>query len=319
MCVRPSTALYGGFGLGTGRSPGFGPAGADSHGSMAPYALFTLGFPAAPRLAPLNLAGTRSSPDRSTKSTQSRACGAPAACGRRVSGSLSLPSRGPFHLSFTVLCSIGHWVVFSLAGWSPRLPTGFHVPRGTLDPAAPMAPPPTGLSPSTAGLPRAVPPRLMRACAVLNPGVRSTPVWAPPVPLAATPGIDVSFSSSGYLDVSVRRVPPAGLCVRPAAAGVLPRRVSPFGHPWITARVRLPMAFRSLPRPSSAPSAKASALRLSLLNPSLRAPSVAPPGPLPYKGMLPCPPARPRGPCRACARVPARPVLPALVSFMTRA
>ena len=171
MCVRPSTALYGGFGLGTGRSPGFGPAGADYDGSMAPYALFTLGFPPAPRPAPLNLAGTRSSPDRSTKSTQSRSCGAPAACGRRVSGSLSLPSRGPFHLSFTVLCSIGHWVVFSLAGWSPRLPTGFHVPRGTLDPAAPMAPPPTGLSPSTAGLPRAVPPRLMRACAVLNPGV----------------------------------------------------------------------------------------------------------------------------------------------------
>ena len=320
MCVRPSTALYGGFGLGTGRSPGFGPAGADSHGSMAPYALFTLGFPPAPRPAPLNLAGTRSSPDRSTKSTQSRACGAPAACGRRVSGSLSLPSRGPFHLSFTVLCSIGHWVVFSLAGWSPRLPTGFHVPRGTLDPAAPMAPPPTGLSPSTAGLPRAVPPRLMRACAVLNPGVRCTPVWAPPVPLAATPGIDVSFQkrfsffSSGYLDVSVRRVPPAGLCVRPAAAGVLPRRVSPFGHPWITARVRLPMAFRSLPRPSSAPSAKASALRLSLLNPSLRAPSVAPPGPLPYKGDAPVPSgtaartlprmcARPCAPCPSCSRV----------------
>ena len=33
------------------------------------------------------------------------------------------------------------------------------------------------------------------------------PVWALPVPLAATPGIDVSFSSSGYLDVSVHRVP----------------------------------------------------------------------------------------------------------------
>ena len=32
-------------------------------------------------------------------------------------------------------------------------------------------------------------------------------VWAPPVPLAATPGIDVSFFSSGYLDVSVHRVP----------------------------------------------------------------------------------------------------------------
>ena len=33
------------------------------------------------------------------------------------------------------------------------------------------------------------------------------PVWAPPCSLAATLGIDVSFSSSGYLDVSVRRVP----------------------------------------------------------------------------------------------------------------
>ena len=34
-----------------------------------------------------------------------------------------------------------------------------------------------------------------------------TPVWALPVSLAATSGIDVSFSSSGYLDVSVHRVP----------------------------------------------------------------------------------------------------------------
>ena len=33
---------------------------------------------------------------------------APTACKHRVSGSLSLPSRGPFHLSFTVLCAIGH-------------------------------------------------------------------------------------------------------------------------------------------------------------------------------------------------------------------
>ena len=34
-----------------------------------------------------------------------------------------------------------------------------------------------------------------------------TAVWALPVSLAATPGIDVSFFSSGYLDVSVHRVP----------------------------------------------------------------------------------------------------------------
>ena len=40
-----------------------------------------------------------------------------------------------------------------------------------------------------------------------------TLVWALPVSLAATPGIDVSFSSSGYLDVSVHRVPSAWLWI----------------------------------------------------------------------------------------------------------
>ena len=41
-----------------------------------------------------------------------------------------------------------------------------------------------------------------------------TSVWALPVSLAATPGIDVSFSSSGYLDVSVRRVPSVNLWIQ---------------------------------------------------------------------------------------------------------
>ena len=41
-----------------------------------------------------------------------------------------------------------------------------------------------------------------------------TPVWAGPVSLAATPGIDVSFFSSGYLDVSVHRVPLHTLWIR---------------------------------------------------------------------------------------------------------
>ena len=40
------------------------------------------------------------------------------------------------------------------------------------------------------------------------------PVWALPVSLAATPGIDVSFSSSGYLDVSVHRVPSVHLWIQ---------------------------------------------------------------------------------------------------------
>ena len=56
------------------------------------------------------------------------------ACKSTVSGSLSLPSWGPFHLSLTVLCAIGSCRVFSLGGWSPLLPTGFLVSRRTQAP-----------------------------------------------------------------------------------------------------------------------------------------------------------------------------------------
>ena len=105
----------------------------------------------------LNLASKRNSPDRSTKSTRLYSYGTSTVCKHRVSGSLSLPSRGPFHLSFTVLCSIGHYGVFCLTGWSPLIPTRFLVSRGTLDPALLLSVSPTGLSPSLAGLSRTVP------------------------------------------------------------------------------------------------------------------------------------------------------------------
>ena len=81
----------------------------------------------------LNLATHRNSPARSTKSTTSHSCGALSACKHTVSGSLSLPSRGSFHRSLTVLYSIGHMVVFSLTRWSSLIPTGFLVSRRTLD------------------------------------------------------------------------------------------------------------------------------------------------------------------------------------------
>ena len=48
------------------------------------------------------------------------------------------------------------------------------------------------------------------------------PVWALPVSLAATRGIDVSFSSSGYLDVSVHRVPLHALWIGAWMTGVCP-------------------------------------------------------------------------------------------------
>ena len=69
-----------------------------------------------------------------------------------------------------------------------------------------------------------------------------------------------NFSSSGYLDVSVPLVPPCtlfGSCTSDRGSLC---RVSPFGHPGIGARSQLPRAFRSVPRPSSALSAKASSV-----------------------------------------------------------
>ena len=51
-------------------------------------------------------------------------------------------------------------------------------------------------------------------------------VWALPVPLAATPGITIVFFSSGYLDVSVHRVPLRNLFIQSRIHGV-----SPCGFP----------------------------------------------------------------------------------------
>ena len=56
---------------------------------------------------------------------------APTACMHTVSGSLSLAVRRSFHRSLTVLCTIGHRLVFSLGGWSPQIQPGFLVPRPT--------------------------------------------------------------------------------------------------------------------------------------------------------------------------------------------
>ena len=51
-----------------------------------------------------------------------------------------------------------------------------------------------------------------------------TLVWPLSISLAATLEIEFSFSSSGYLDVSVHRVPTAQLCIGCAAPGVCPGR-----------------------------------------------------------------------------------------------
>ena len=50
--------------------------------------------------------------------------------------------------------------------------------------------------------------------AVRTPKILLPPVWPLPLSLATTRGISFDFSSSGYLDVSVPRVPRIYLCIQ---------------------------------------------------------------------------------------------------------
>ena len=102
--------------------------------------------------------------------------------------------------------AIDHWVVFRLRGWSPCLHTGFLVSRTTPDTA--------GLLPlrilDSHLLRSAFPHRSARVrfpYAVHTPKVLLPSVWPLPISLATTFGISFDFSSSAYLDVSVRQVP----------------------------------------------------------------------------------------------------------------
>ena len=65
---------------------------------------------------------------------------------------------------------------------------------------------------------------LVRSRLQSEPQHARTLVWALTISLAATLVIDVSFSSSGYLDVSVHRVPCLNLCIQLRSTGVFPAR-----------------------------------------------------------------------------------------------
>ena len=96
----------------------------------------------------------------------------------------------------------------------------------------------TGLSPATA--------QLSRRFRFLQLGH-----WPGPRSLATTNGVSVDVLSSSYLDISVHWV-----CL-PCGINLLVW-VSPFGNPRIKAYSQLPMAYRSVSRPSSPLCAKAS-------------------------------------------------------------
>ena len=97
--------------------------------------------------------------------------------------------------------------------------------------------------------------------AVRTPKVLLLSVWPLPRSLATTYGISFDVSSSPYLDVSVQAVPFQYLWIQYWIMEYELHWVAPFRYLRINGCLLLPEAFRSLPRLSSAPSAKAFTLR----------------------------------------------------------
>ena len=116
--VRSSTKSYPCFNLAMGRSPRFGSRTRDKRqyfrlafATHTPHGLST------PRATDSQAHSSKGTPSPHKALT---------ACKHTVSGTISLPSRGTFHHSLTVLCTIGHQVVFRLTRWSWQIHTRFH-------------------------------------------------------------------------------------------------------------------------------------------------------------------------------------------------
>ena len=165
--------------------------------------------------------------------------------------------------------TIGHWVVFRLGGWAPRLLCGFHVSADTLDTVSFISISLTGLSPSSVDLPMSFCYTDFLHVTVRNPKCIST------LGLASFAfARHYSQNLGWFLFLCLLR------CFSSAGSPDMPMYsayrntssmywVSSFGHPRIEAYLQLPVAYRSLSRPSSAPSAKAFSLRSFSLELSL--------------------------------------------------
>ena len=131
-----------------------------------------------------------------------------------VSGSISLPCSGffsPFPHGTGSLSVSQEYL--ALADGPAGFTQGFTCPALLRIPLSITSLACTGLSPSMARLSKRFQFTLHRMSRSYNPNVAETTlVWASPISLATTLGITLVFSSSAYLDVSVRRVrPPCGV------------------------------------------------------------------------------------------------------------
>ena len=145
--VRPSTGSYPCFSLPMDSSPGFASAACDSNRPVqARFRCGSLHSLTSPRIVTRWLI--------LQKARRHTAKGAPAAWGRTVSGALSLPSRGAFHLSLAVLVRYRSWE--SAQPWRVVPPASDRVSRARPYSGSRIASPDpsrTGLSPAAAGLP----------------------------------------------------------------------------------------------------------------------------------------------------------------------
>jgi hypothetical protein len=177
-------------------------------------------------------------------------------CRRTVSGTLSLPSRGTFHHSLTVLSAIGHWEVFRLTRWSwqihgrlqesaatrehPQKTSSFHLPDShRLRSAIPNHSANHWLSHSS------------NTCQHVQQGP-TTPATQPLTGITRHRFSLLRFRSplltesllfslpTGTEMFHFPAFPPHTLCIQVQVTRHNSRQVSPFGHPGITARLTAP-------------------------------------------------------------------------------
>jgi hypothetical protein len=148
--VRASSEFYFTFTLTMGRSPGFGSTNCNS------FALFRLGFPAAPSLKDLTSLQPVTRRLINQKARHYAIADALTACKHTVSGSISLPSPGffsPFPHGTCPLSVIRRYL--ALEDGPPSFPQDSTCPVVLRIPIGPHAVSHTGLSPSLVALSRA--------------------------------------------------------------------------------------------------------------------------------------------------------------------
>ena len=105
---------------------------------------------------------------------------------------------------------------------------------------------PTGLSPSSASLSRNFGSAIVSYRRPSTPCVRRPTVWPLSSSLATTKEIEFSFFSSGYLDVSLPRVPFSQTIDSSVDDCALPQPGSPIRIPWDQCLLAAPPGFSQL-------------------------------------------------------------------------